>query len=184
MPNSLTNLLPPERRRQLSRDYLFRLGVVAAVLVMLLILAATALLIPSYFFLDSSQRAKEARLAKIQQSLAATNDAAISARLTALSNAAARLSALSDAPSASATIRTIFAVPRPGIMINGITYRAPTQKTPASVLLSGTAATRDALRTYQLALENVPFISSADLPVSAFAKDADIPFTITAMLTP
>jgi len=50
--------------------------------------------------------------------------------------------------------------------------------------VSGTAANREALRTYQLALQGAPFTLTAALPVSAYAKDSDIAFTITITLSP
>ncbi len=52
--------------------------------------------------------------------------------------------------------------------------------------VSGMAATRDALRQYATALGGLPYVSKADLPISAYAKDSDITFTITltGTLTP
>jgi len=48
----------------------------------------------------------------------------------------------------------------------------------------GIAATRDALRNYQIALQNAAFARAADLPVSAYAKDSNISFNITITLKP
>jgi hypothetical protein len=38
------------------------------------------------------------------------------------------------------------------------------------------------LRSYQLALQGASFARAVDLPVSAYAKDADIAFTVTITL--
>ena len=184
MPDGLTDLLPPERRDRLAREYRYRFGVVAVSLIILLLLAAAALLSPTYLFLIGSAAAKETRLAGIQASLSSSDQVALSVRLEALSSDAVALTELAKAPSASAIVRTVLAVPRAGITISGFTYAPVSGTTPATLALSGTAATRDALRSYQLALQSAPFARAVDLPVSAYAKDADIGFTITILLAP
>lgn len=183
MNNQLTNLLPPERQHALSRDYVLRLCTVAAVVIALLTVAAGVLLLPSYVFLTRSEGSKQARLSIIETVLSSADDAAISARLAALSGEASQLMKLKNEPSASGTMRAILAVSRPGVTIFGITYTRASGATPGAVSISGTAATRDALRSYQLALEHASFVAAANLPVSAFAKDANISFTIEVILT-
>lgn len=184
MDNELTNLLPPERQRALSRDYLLRLGVVAAILATALFISAGLLLLPSYVFLTQSAAAKEDRLAGLESVLSTADEKALSAQLAALSSDAAVLTALGKTPSASATIRAALSVSRPGVVLSGFSYAPAAGKTPRTLALSGIAVTRDALRTYQLALQSAPFAVAANLPVSAYAKDSDIPFTITVTLSP
>lgn len=184
MYNELTDLLPPERREALSREYYLRLGVVAVSFVTALVLISMVLLVPTYLFLTTSANAKETRLAAINATLTSSNEGSLTARLTALSSNAATLSALAQAPSASAAIRSILALSRPGITLSAFTYTPAGGKKNAVIAISGTAATRDALRNYQLALSGAPAVLSADLPVSAYAKDSDISFTITMTLAP
>lgn len=184
MYNELTNLLPPERQRALTRDYFLRLGVVGAVLVNILILASAVMLIPTYVFLAKSAGAKEMRLAAIESTLSSSNEKEISARLAALTADAAILTALSSTPSASSILRTVLDVSRPGITLSGFAYTPAVKKKSRTLLISGTAATRDALRNYQLALQGAPSILSATLPVSAYAKDTDIEFSISTTLAP
>ncbi len=184
MHNELTNLLPFKRQRALSREYFLRLGVVGAVFLGILIFASAVLLLPTYVFLADNARAKEARLASIESALSSADEKALSTRLTALTNDAATLTALANAPSASSIIRAVVAVPRPGIALSGFAYTPAANKISGTLALSGTAATRDALRKYQLALQGMPFALSATLPVSAYAKDTNIAFTITVTLAP
>lgn len=178
MRNEPTNLLPIERRRTLAREYYVRLSVAVVSFVTALALVSIVLLIPTYVLLAEGARTKEAHLISIESALSSTNEATLSTRLAALNSNAATLSALARAPSVSATIRSALAVSRPGITLFGFVY------TPATLALSGVAATRDALRGYQLALSSMSFTRSADLPVSAYAKDSNIPFTITITLAP
>lgn len=184
MPNDLTNLLPPERRRALARDYFLHLGVVVVWFMTALVLAAALLLVPTYVFLAKSSRAKEAHLANIESTLASSDGTALSARLAALTNNMGALVALARSPSASAITRAILAIQRPGITLSGFAYTPADETRPGTFTISGTAATRDALRTYQLVLQSAPFARSADLPVSTYAKDSNIDFTVTVTLAP
>ena len=184
MYNELTNLLPSERQKALSRDYFFRLGVVSVVLMSILVLAAAVLLVPTYVFLVKSISAKETRLATIESVLSSADEATLSTRLTALTNDATILMALADAPSASVVVRSVLAVSRLGVTLSSFTYTPAAGKTPGTLLVSGIAATRDSLRSYQLALQSAPFTLSAALPVSAYAKDSGITFTVTVILAP
>lgn len=184
MNNELTNLLPPERQRELSRDYILRLVVVAAVLATALTLSAAVLLIPTYVFLNGSANDKKVHLARIESTLSSTDEAALSARLSALSTNSTTLTALSNATSVSAIIREMLAVSRPGVTLSGFSYSPSAERGSGTLVISGFSATRDALRNYQLALQKAPFVFSATLPVSAYAKDSNIPFTITVTLSP
>lgn len=184
MRDTLTNLLPPERQRTLSRGYWVRIIVVAMVLATVLTLFAAVLLVPTYVYLREGGEAKKAQLANLESKLSSADEAELSARLTALSSNAGALIALSKGVSISTILRSILAVPRPGITLSGFSYAPAAGKNAATLTVSGSSATREALRNYQLALEDVPLIQSAVLPVSAYASDVDIAFTITATLSP
>lgn len=184
MHEDVTNLLPQERRTALSRGYFLRLGVVGLVLITVLALISTVLLIPAYILLTDSARVKEARLATVTATLSGTDEAVLAARLDAISANAETLSALARAPSASAVIRALLDIARPSVTLSGFDYRPVLGKSPGMLVVSGTSATRDALRSYQIALQGAPFVLSASLPVSAFVKDSNLAFTITVTLAP
>ncbi|OGG78047.1 hypothetical protein A3A36_02625 [Candidatus Kaiserbacteria bacterium RIFCSPLOWO2_01_FULL_52_12b] len=167
------------------------MSVVALSFAIVLTLTAAALLSPTYILLIKSISAKETRLASIESTLSSTEEKALSARLSILLNEAAILTALGEMISASSRIRSFLAVPRPGVSISNVAYTPATTiqyknsvgTIPGTIAVSGTAATRDALRTYQLALQKEPFATSVNLPVSAYAQDANISFTITVTLS-
>jgi len=184
MNNELTNLLPIERQRGLLHEYFLRLGVVIAVLITILTGVAALLLIPTYVFLLQSASAKMAHLASIESVLSSADEKVLSARLAVLSNDAAILIALGEARSPSALIRTLLSVPRPGVTLSSFVYTPALGEAPGTLTLFGVATTRDALRAYQLAVQGAPFTATADLPVSAYAKDTDITFSIAVTLKP
>ncbi len=184
MDDKLTNLLPLGRQQALFREYFLRLSVVFIALVTALTLVAAMLLLPTYIFLTQSAATKASRLANIESVLASSDEKILSAHLASLSNNATVLLALGNVPSANAILRSALTVPRNGISLSGFAYTPAVVNVPGLVSISGTAQKREALRSYQLALESTPFAASADLPVSAYAKDTNISFTITVTLTP
>jgi len=184
MHKELTNLLPLARQHAVRRDYFVRLAVIMLWFVSALTLAAAVLLIPTYVFLVGSASGKEARLATINATLSSADESALSARLLALSQNAKTLTTLADVPSVSGIIREMLMIGRPGITISGLQYTPPSGKNLGAMTISGVAATRDALRKYQLALSSSSLVRTADLPVSAYAKDSDIEFTISIKLVP
>lgn len=184
MNKKLINLLPLERQKKLFREYFLRLSVVFIALVTALTLVAAMFLLPTYVFLTQGAATKTSHLANIESALASSDGKTLSAHLNALSNNADLLLSLGETPSASSVLRAMLAVPRSGISLSGFSYTPATRNVPGLVLISGRSQTREYLRSYQLALENTSFASSADLPVSAYAKDTNIAFTITVTLTP
>lgn len=184
MNNDLTNLLPQERQNALTRGYFLRLGIVAVLFATALILVSMIMLLPTYVFLKKNIRAKEVRLASIESALSSVDEEELSTRIATLSNNVTSLITLSDTRSVSKIIRTVLDIPRPGTVLSGFSYAPASEKNPEKLAVSGFSKTRSALRNYQLELQAAPFVLSAVLPVSAYAKDADIEFTITITTTP
>ena len=184
MDKELTNLLPPERQRALYREHILRVCVVSIVLVIVLTIISAILLFPTYVFLAKNYDIKESRLIGIESALSSADGTAFSARLSALSGNTEVLAKLGNTKSASTIIRAVLAVPHPRVALSGFTYAPATGKNSGTLTVSGTATSRDSLRDYQLALQSAPFSASAVLPVSAYAKDSDIAFTITVTLAP
>ena len=172
------DLLPEDRRRRLRRSYILRVSTVAVILAIVLVVAAAALLVPTYLYLVSASDARSARLASIESTLSSADQTTLGKRLATLQADAGEIVSISTTPSASKVVREVLAVERPGIVLRSMSY-APAQGTLA---LSGIAATRNDLRAYQLALSAANAFSTADLPVSSYAKDHDIPFAIAVTL--
>lgn len=183
-PSDLTNLLPYERQRLLMRGYYLRLGVVILVSLSFLAGVAGVLLIPTYIFLRESGSAKESRLENARATLSSSDETKLATHLLALSNNIQTLTDLAKAKSASHLLSTFLAVPRPGITISQFDYSPAAGKKAGTLGISGIATTRDALRQYQLSLQGSSFVRTAELPVSVYAKDANISFRITVTLAP
>ena len=179
MITKLIHLLPRERRRAFLQDYFFRLGTVVALLLTILVVVHGILFSPSYFNLEQSKANEQAHLNAITERLASSGDQEIVGRLATLDRETEHLSKISAAPSAVGNVRAIILLPRSGITLTSFSFTPPFGKSPGQMRVSGTAASRDSLRRYQSTLATLPGISGADLPISAYAKESDIPFTVT-----
>lgn len=178
MQPELTNLLPPERLRALRRDYFMRLATVGIAALSAVVIGSGALLVPSYLFLNREVRSRETQLHALDEQLVSAQGKQTNMRLSALSDSASYLARLATTSSATAVLRGVLSVPRSGITLNGFTYTPPAKATPGKLSLKGVASTRETLRAYDEALAALPFVTNADLPISAYAQDSDIQFTI------
>lgn len=175
----LTNLLPRSQVRAFRRQYFLRLCTLACLLLTGVIIVHGLLLIPSYLFAQNEVSRETSQLDTLNANLHTTEEAQVQKRLSNLSANVKYLDTLATSTTASAALRATLAVPRTGITLTGFTFVPSVGTRPGTMALSGMAATRDTLRAYALALGALPFVTNADLPISAYAKDNDIPFTIT-----
>ncbi len=186
MHRELLNLLPADRARRAKRDYFIRLGVVSLVALAGVVIASGALLVPTYLYVNQQVAMRQERIATLDSELGATQGKETSKRLAALGSTAGYLARLATTTTATAALRGVLATPRAGITLSGFTYAAPAGAAKGKMSVKGVAATRESLRAYNDALTALPFVSLVDLPISAYAKERDIPFVITlsGALTP
>ena len=178
MYRELTNLLPHARITALRRDYFIRLGTVAVFTFVALVGIHGVLLIPSYVFIEQQTTSREMTLAALEATLATDEEREADTRLSALRADTAYLGRLESVSTASAAIRALLVLPRAGIHLTSFTFTPPSGEKEGRMMVAGMADTRDALRRYSLALSTLSFVTSADLPISAYAKERNIPFSI------
>jgi Tfp pilus assembly protein PilN len=175
----LTHLLPNSRIRAFRRGYFLRVGALFCMILTTLVIVHGLMLLPSYLFAHAEVKRENAQLAGLNASLQTSEEKEVRTRLTQLSSNVTYLNTLSTTTAASAALRAVLAVPRTGITLSGFTFAPPTATQAGHMGITGMAATRDTLRAYALALGALPFVTNADLPISAYAKEDTIPFTIT-----
>lgn len=179
MSTDLTNLLPRSRQRALVRSYFFRLSTVFAGLLTLIVIIHGLLLLPSYIYLEQQVQAYERQLAAFQAASSELSSDATKVRFARLDTLATKLLADKGRATGSGAIRALVGVPRPGVTLHSFSFAATPSGKEQRVLVSGTALTRDALRTYVQSLDALPYITKAELPISAYAEESDIDFTVT-----
>ena len=174
----LTNLLPPERIRGLRQLYFFRLATVGMLVLTGVAVIHGVLLLPSYLYLKEQVHARESVLASLTASLQGSEEREVSARVTRLTEDAAYLARLAKTPAASTAVSAILKVPHTGISMRGFTFTAGSEGKDASMTVSGVASSRETLRRFEQALAAQPYITTTELPISAYAKESAIDFTV------
>lgn len=187
LATELTNLLPRSARRALRREYFARVATTALGLIVLALGIHAVLLLPAYMYAQQEASRQQAELDRLSADATSAGERNVEGRVAAVQADITYLSRLATLPTGSNAVRAIAAIPHPGIKLTGFTFAAPTEDGGAArMTVSGTSATRDSLRLYVESLGQLPYISKADLPISSYAKEIDIPFTITlsGTLTP
>jgi hypothetical protein len=176
----LTNLLPRSAVRAFRREYFVRLVTVGLLLMTVVTVIHGVLLIPAYLYAHAQVTREQQELASMAASASSVEERDINSRIAAVKSDITYLGRLGTQPAASTAVKALLSVPHPGITLRGFTFDAPTAaKEPAKMAVIGTASTRDSLRSYTESLGNLPYVTKADLPISAYAQEKDIPFTIT-----
>jgi hypothetical protein len=180
LSSELTNLLPRASVRGLRREYFVRLTTIALGLATIALVVHGVLLIPAYLYTHAEVVREQQELSAMTASASTQEERDINARIAAVKADISYLSRLSTQPTASAAVRAILDVPHPNVKLTGFTFALPSTGTgSAQMTVSGTAANRDALRAYVASLGQQPYITKADLPISAYAKETNIEFTVT-----
>lgn len=176
---NLTNLLPAERKKALRRIYTLRLLTVSILMIAFIIICNGALLVPSLIFQHQQNALQSIELERLNTVLASSGGSGASSRSVMLAQDSTYLSRLATTTSATQVITALTTLPHQGISLTGISYTAPAKGGEGKVLLSGVATTRTALHGYIELLSAQTFIKNAELPISSYAKEKDIQFTVT-----
>ncbi len=173
------NLLPDARKKVLMHLYALRLGVVAAYMLTGVLISTVVLMVPAYLYFHQAVEQRSQELAGLGQELAGVEEQQVSARVKTLNANAVYLTQGASKTSVSAVVRALTAVPHPNVRIHGISFSQGAPGKPSTVMLSGSAATREALRTYVSSLKALSYVTTVDLPINAYAKETDIEFSLT-----
>lgn len=184
MNTNRIDLLPQKSARARIREYYIRLTVVVLISVTILACVASVSITPTYLLISENLTARGVTLSGLKLKSTATDEREITARIASLLSYTNAVLALKNVSPASTLVASVLAIPRTGILISSMSYVSGSGGKATSLLLSGSATTRNTLRDYQIALGQSPRILSVDLPVSVYAKDTNIPFNMTLVLKP
>jgi Tfp pilus assembly protein PilN len=148
-----------------------------------MVATSAALLLPSYDIVRREAAAKKNELAALSAANASSGASAFAALLAEVNARAAALGALGAAPADLPLLAEVLSVAHPGVALTGFSFSPAKRGAAGSLSISGTAATRDALRAYDLALSAAPFAAAVELPVSSYAAESELPFTLTLTFT-
>lgn len=175
----MINLLPENNKKQLLTEYHYRVIVVALIAVIAVIIIGITLLVPSYVLSSLQQEAS-------RQTIAGANSTNVAEHKKLLDqlNAIKRTLKAIDEPQHMPLAPTVFFTTIVNDKLSAITITSFNytlgDKSTASIV--GHANTREDLQAFAEKLKNDPTFSAVNLPISIFAKDKDLSFTITLTL--
>ncbi len=171
------NLLPSESKIAIRKEFNLRLAGLSALALLITLLIAIVLLIPSYLFSKANEKEVLANKGIVEQSLRAQENETLKVDLA---QARETLGVLlpTSAPSTSFVLDKITALKGGGISITKLELIALANSTK-QVQISGLASDRDTLLSFKKKLSESKLFSEIDLPVSNFADQTDIEFNMT-----
>jgi len=176
------NLLPKIEKEAIRREYRIRLVVVGLWVLVTAVLISATLLFPAYFLSSQKVIAASERLETLSAQTKRENATSID---SALSGAQARLSLLSHTPPKVffyEAMTQIASVKGSKVSVEGISFTSG-EEGGWKFVIQGTAADRTALLSYAKALEQTGIFKKIKVPVSDFAKDTNIAFSLPAHST-
>jgi hypothetical protein len=186
MSHDVTNFLPPDRKHAFTRNYFIRLVTILVILATIAVVVHAVLLVPTYLYVSNIHTQAKTQLTSLSQHVPG-GDADASTRLERLEQDATRLLASGTQSSSSMLMQKFLAVPHEGVALQSFTVDVGgAQANSMKARFSGVSSSREALRSFHSRLSALSFVVSADLPLSVYAKDKDIPFSIdvTGTITP
>ncbi len=172
----MTNLLPQEQQRVIRREYAYRRTIVALGVLACAVLVSAGFLVPSYIL--SGVRLQEAERASL--TMRAQETPRGQEALAVLADTRAKIALLAGDEGATATdvVDRITRRKTDNIKIGSIVFSHKTTDNPGLIMVTGLAKDRESLTSFLKSIQSDVSFSSASVPVSNFAKDRDIPFSM------
>lgn len=171
----MANLIPPNARRVVVREYWTRVVTVWLFLVAFVSLIVVALLVPTYVLIDGQQAALSNRIDEARSQQAAFDDA--TSVITEANELLAHLDRTGTTASFVELVETIDALAGTDVRIHGYTF-SQTVGAVAPIAVEGEAVDRTALADFRKRLEASDAVAAVELPISNLAGERDIPFTM------
>jgi Tfp pilus assembly protein PilN len=173
----MINLLPIEDQINIRRTYRLRSIIVLCWLILGLVLISTVMLVPAYIV--QTKRAEGAK-ALLESSLKTAKE---SGKQEGLAKLAATETKVKLLVSATSTPRVAqFIPPISSLLTSGIRVTKINFLDTGTIELAGSAATRENMRDFILALEREEKFSEVLSPISNLVRETEIPFTISLLL--
>ncbi len=171
------NILPDNLKQKIKAEYKLRFITVILVFIFLLQTLSVLFMLPSLFI--SRQREQDAELQKESYNkLALSNGAApIASIITDTNKKLNILETLMRYPEFSPLMTSIISRKTNTIQLNEFAYTSNSAST-SSMVLGGTAASRDALVSFVKSLQEADIFTTVDLPISNLTKEKDIDFRV------
>ncbi len=172
---SMSNLLSQEQQKKVYQEYVSRRGSVLLVFGCFSLCALFIFLLPSYVISYFKEQELQLAVKEFTRSDLLSNEHTLEHTLQAVNEKLDMVSVSNATSSISAVVTTIVTDRVPGIIINKISYQ---QATPATIVVGGVSHGRENLTAFIKNLSKEGLFSSVTVPISDFAKDINIVFSI------
>lgn len=177
----MINLIPPEGKKVIIKEYLARVATVWSYICMFACVGGGVALIPTYVFFTHQLQTMESGpaehtteiVAEYQKTLETLKEATV---------VASQLGRTTPSVEASAVVHHLEEALTDDIALGGLAVSLDDSKT--KIEARGVARTRDSLRRFVEALKKDAFFAEAKIPVSDLAKDTNLPFSVSLTLRP
>jgi len=172
----MSNLLPLPAKQRIVHEYWIRVISVWLFLVTFALVIVAALMAPTYFLISSQLQVignEYADAESTEASFAETN-----ATIEEANALAQMLNVTEQDPSFSDLIAELEQVTATGVTLTNITLTKSGAELP-NISIVGVADTRASLANLKDAILSSKYFSDAKIPLSNFAKEKDIDFSIT-----
>ncbi|HEY4495970.1 MAG TPA: hypothetical protein VJC04_01270 [Candidatus Paceibacterota bacterium] len=174
------NLLPQKEKKENQQEYFYRFsaGLVGTVLISLLI--GSFAFFPTYILIKIKRAELKTNLLSLKNPSDLVGDEEVYKILESAGKKVDFLSPQSALPLTAAVIKIVNKKPA-GVKIYGVSYhpQESAQGWSVALALTGLAVNREAIASFVKALQTEPSFSSINVPVSNFAKDRNIKFSLT-----
>ena len=176
----MINLIPPQGKKSVRREYILRVGSACSVLFGFLILVLTAAHIPTYLLVDVQIKTLDAtterELGREEAIKSAEDEVKTSSVVLGRLKAVSEKQLTTDDILSEITTHTSSAITFKTFVLHN------TGKESQTIQVQGVARTREALAQFKTALESSEMFDRAEIPISDLAKDSDLPFAMTITL--
>ncbi len=174
----MTNLLPQSEQSLIKKEYKYRRLVVMILLLVGAVVVSSGFLFPSLILSNIklstiSDAAEKARISNEQQ----TKDSSSGAVLKTTENKLALLKSKDSETAFTYLVDLITENKSPDIRIKDISYERSDDGN-GKIVVSGLSKNRESLTVFSNQMQAISIFKAVDLPVSNFAKDKDISFSM------
>lgn len=165
------NLLPQNKKDEINKGYKMRILITAFWAAFFTMIACSAIFLPDYIIIRSKlseiRERKEANAKTAKDQTDTVNASRLINQKIALASQGLQLISAAD------RFARLGGILQSGVTINKVLYGA--QK----IILSGVAEKRDSLAAFKKEIDKIDFVKETSVPVSDFAKDKNLTFTLT-----
>ena len=171
------NLLPENLRKEIVKEYRFRLSIIIILFVIIIQLSFLVFLFPSWLTSFYKEKDFSARGDEADRSLLSLDISSTTAYIKSLNSTLSVIDNSLDYPEFVPIINEVLSKKTTGIRLSSINYSADS-KTAGTLNITGMSDKRDTLVSFVDKLKDVSYLKKVDLPISNLAKDKNIDFSI------